>query len=102
MFGEALLCRLGAAWLAAARLFFQSALPYRTRCSPTVTTSANASCSPTIYCPNLRPRCRCQRHRLVSVGARGLMCFMKNDALRRKTANLRQQLLVLDKSFPSA
>jgi hypothetical protein len=30
------------------------------------------------------------------------MLFMKRDALRRKTAKLRQELLVLDSSFPPA
>jgi hypothetical protein len=126
VFGESLLCRIGAAWLAATQLYCAWRLLQFFRNAPSLQDPLVA------HRHDLHQRLLFANDLLalsVRVSGPGVlvsavgwylsapadcivpvalvcawagMCFMKNDALGRKTANLRQQLLVLDKSFPSA
>ena len=125
-FGEALLCRLGAAWLAATQLYCAWRVLQFFRNAPSLQNPLVA------HRHDLRQRLLFANDLMalsVRVSGPGVlfsaagwylsapadwivpvalvcawagMLFMKRDALRRKTAKLRQELLVLDSSFPPA
>ena len=126
VYGEALLCRLGAAWLAATQLYCAWRLFQFFRNAPSLKDPLAA------HRHDLRQRLLLANDLLalsVRISGPGVlasaagwylsapadwiipvalvaawagMLVMKRDALRRKTANLRRELKVLDSAFPPA
>lgn len=126
VYGEALLCRLGAAWLATTQLYCAWRLFQFFRNAPSLQDPLLA------HRHDLRQRIQFANDLMalsVRVSGPGVlfsaagwylsapadwiipvalvaawagMLFMKRDALRRKTVKLRRELQVLDSAFPSA